>query len=459
MKSFRHPLLSFPPPISFILAVAAVLRISFLGHKQLWVDEIIQVLHSRPTDWEGILAGIRRDCGAAPLDYLLEHVFLRFVPGPLPWVARLHAALAGILCVWVLYLLGRRLLGENRGRLAALLLAIYPLHQAYSQEGRFYSLFTLLALVTVLLFHIQTEEHRPLRWILFTGVALLSFLTYPYTAFLLLALLVSWWLTRREVPIPARGFLPGFLASSALAAAGYLPWLLSSLEATRGTAPQAVDLQLFLRLIKELAGGSYPLALLAIPLVLLGARDLYRNRERRALSLLACWALTPLPLILGLLLWRDYFLAVRQLLFLTPALCLLMAAGLSSLKSRIAFRLAGGAILVLSLAVVALHVPDNREDLRGAGLWLAGRVRTGDTVLAGNAQGLLSLYFPDIYRYGSPPSPAQRPGESRPGRLYIVSTPFQGGSDPARSPGNWGNLRETIRFRKVTIGVYDCPGR
>jgi len=49
----------------FILALAALLRLWGLGGKQLWMDELLQLLHSRPNTLRGILRASRRIGGSA----------------------------------------------------------------------------------------------------------------------------------------------------------------------------------------------------------------------------------------------------------------------------------------------------------------------------------------------------------------------------------------------------------
>jgi hypothetical protein len=48
-----------------MLALAALLRFLGLGAKQFGVDEIIQVIHSRPDSMQGILNAVTQDRGGA----------------------------------------------------------------------------------------------------------------------------------------------------------------------------------------------------------------------------------------------------------------------------------------------------------------------------------------------------------------------------------------------------------
>ncbi len=60
---------------------------------------------------------------------------------------RLPALLAGLLALWLLYPLGRSLVGAGPAWLATLVLAVHPLHVYYSRYARAYSLAVLLVLL------------------------------------------------------------------------------------------------------------------------------------------------------------------------------------------------------------------------------------------------------------------------------------------------------------------------
>ncbi len=63
------------------------------------------------------------------------------------WALRLPAALAGVLTVWLVYWVGRRLLDRTTGLLAAALLAVLPVHIQMTRWGHEASIAPLLALL------------------------------------------------------------------------------------------------------------------------------------------------------------------------------------------------------------------------------------------------------------------------------------------------------------------------
>jgi 4-amino-4-deoxy-L-arabinose transferase-like glycosyltransferase len=138
---------------------------------------------------------------------------------------RLLSVAIGTVTVPLLYVTGRRLLGEKGGLLAAALLALSPLHVYYSQEVRMYGLVTLLGLAAFYFTLKWTSANQGVGdWVGYVAVSAAALYTQYYAAFLLLALnlvvLVRWLRMRR----PFREIAP-WLGAQAAVVALYLPWL------------------------------------------------------------------------------------------------------------------------------------------------------------------------------------------------------------------------------------------
>lgn len=124
---------------------ALILRLIGLGSKSLWIDEAASVYFARHA-WPDLIFGL---CDPhPPLYYALLKVVLPLSESE--WAVRLPSALAGALTVLALALPGfemaaTRRADERTGLLAALLLAVSPLHVWYAQEARMYALAGLLA--------------------------------------------------------------------------------------------------------------------------------------------------------------------------------------------------------------------------------------------------------------------------------------------------------------------------
>jgi uncharacterized membrane protein len=441
-----------------IMALAALLRFWGLGFKQLWLDEILQLLHSRPDSLRGILEGVAQDRGGAPFDYLIQHVFVSSLHGAIEWTARFHAALFGVLAVLLIYLVCQALLNNQRlSLLSALLLCFYPFHHHYSQEGRPYSLFMLLTLILYLIFFRALKKSSWYLWAGFAAIAILTFYTHAYASLVLLGqflILIYYRLLKRDGWPGALRRGACFLFCSALAAAAYIPWLRYSFFNAKGSAPPGNGFRLLLELIKGLGDGSYPLAAALIVCAAAGVYHLGKARGLFESGALLIWLLTPFPLVLAVLSWRHYFFASRQLIFIAPALLILAAAGADFLRQKIVRRYFSPlAILVLiSIVVVALHFPDRRDDLRAAGQFLKQSAGREVAIISPGLTYTLTFYFPDIYKYSADnlpvPDVTQALGASK---ILYVDSRFNYDRSGLNELLESKPRREEIRFRGITI--------
>ena len=126
-------------------------------------------------------------------DYKPSLYFYSVVPfmaimGPNEWAVRLPSALAGVLAVYLIYLISRELrIGDRVSLLAALILAISPWHLQFSRAGFEVNLGTTLFMVGIWLMLLSRKKPQMLTWAVVTMV--LS--TYAYHGFRILAPLMS----------------------------------------------------------------------------------------------------------------------------------------------------------------------------------------------------------------------------------------------------------------------------
>jgi uncharacterized membrane protein len=100
------------------------------------------------------------------------HLWTR-VAGVSEYSLRFPSALLGAGSVGLVAFVGRRLIGETGGLLAALLLVVSPLHVHYSQEARPYSAAVFLTLLSIVLLLRLSDEAPAGRWIAYGAVVAL----------------------------------------------------------------------------------------------------------------------------------------------------------------------------------------------------------------------------------------------------------------------------------------------
>ena len=378
-----------------ILVLAALLRLSALA-KPLYIDEIVSITVAVQPLAE--MAGVMRQIDASPALYpVLLHAWLSLADADV-W-ARLLSALAGILTVLVVWLIGRRYFSERAGLYAAGIAAIAPAHVHYSQYVRSYAflgLFATLYLWCALDWFSERGRRPAIPWWTVTLAAVGLIYTH-YLALLVFvattAVAVLHW--RRSPCVVAR-----WAGAHVLAAVLFLPGLplfLHNLETDRVRDVQRGEPPsphvLLPNLIAELSLGQRALgfddptvrrtvfaaaAVLFPALFLVGLRAGFR--ERPYATLLAA-AFFWLPVLLYVLAGRR-LVAVRFFVPFLAGYFLVLGQGLATLKPRA--QVAGAAALALVSFVPLAHFYSSYSwsyDHRTVARAIAERLTPGDRLL------------------------------------------------------------------------------
>lgn len=202
-----------------ILFLAAGLRLSQLGSKSLWFDEVASINFAElPTEKLWNLEWSRPE-SHPPLYYQGLGYWVDWF-GNSEFSVRLPSALISIVNVALIYILGRRLFSHQVGLLAAALLAFSPLHIWYAQEARMYVWMTAIMLLSAIL--LTWDSWWALLPLLITFVLglYIDYTMFPIWSFLSAIWFVFWW----QGGHPWRPFLIWFTAST-LAWILFFPWL------------------------------------------------------------------------------------------------------------------------------------------------------------------------------------------------------------------------------------------
>jgi hypothetical protein len=196
-----------------IVLLGSSLRFYNLGGDSLWYDEILTANVAR-SGYEAI-SHVRSH---PPLFYLLTRAAID-VLGESEFALRLPSAIAGILALPLVAVLGRTLGRPRAGLWASLLLTLSPFHLRYSQEGRHYALLMTLSLLTFILLYRAFTVPKLERWVAFALATVLNLYTH-YGALLVLAsqgVLIAVWLLKKGGV--RQGQLLSFVLVSALVVA------------------------------------------------------------------------------------------------------------------------------------------------------------------------------------------------------------------------------------------------
>src|SRR5690349_5778628 len=141
MESQTHPQPRIERTALLLLAALVILALGLrLWHLGTWNFQATEVF-----TWRDSAKPQFRN--PRPLGYLLNYYLVRpFVPLD-ELGLRILPAVFGVLAVPAIYLVSRRLIGTPGAIIAALLLAVNPLHILYSQLARYWSLVFLLCTI------------------------------------------------------------------------------------------------------------------------------------------------------------------------------------------------------------------------------------------------------------------------------------------------------------------------
>lgn len=205
-----------------IMVGATCLRFAGLDRREAWLDENCTFfLVDQFPEWGAV--GARWRSEVAHLPYMLLLTGWSAVFGDSMWTLRAWSALVGTVTVATVAVVAAGLAGRRAGVVAALLLAVHPLHIYYSQEARVYATWVLAIAGCLYALFRAARNGRTTSWVLFAFLSVFTVLVHYHTLFWLpftfLAALIA------EVP---RNFLKRWLVVMGLLApvlAGIV-WLL-----------------------------------------------------------------------------------------------------------------------------------------------------------------------------------------------------------------------------------------
>lgn len=330
-------------PISLILTLATALFSYKLGSEGLWLDELNSVQDATQNSALSYLEHPVR-----PLYYLVLIGWMQFGNSDV-WL-RIPSVAFALISVFLLYRIGRRAIGEAEGLIAALLLAISPVVVNHAQEIRMYTLSLGLGLAgTLFLVNALLVERtqRPKQttiagWALFRVLAMY---TVPLNILLLLPDVLAIALRFRQQKAVLLKFGKWLLILFALwspavlsVAAASSP---SSTYASDHSGDSPPDAASVVRLFKFLTVWPFSAQDNAIAarfykvftllMAGLAGAGIFQKHKSPNLLWVCAWCFLPVIPIVAFSYWVTPVWRTRYLLFISPYLFLLLAAGLMRL--------------------------------------------------------------------------------------------------------------------------------
>ncbi len=408
-----------------ILVLVLFFRLKGLAIRDIWYDEALDVIQS-----EKSLLQITHDV-PTPIHYYFVHFFLWF--GRSTFILGLPSVLFGLGSVYLLFLIGKKILDKNLGLIAAFLMAISPMHIEFSQQILHYSyfaFFTLLALLFYLDFILAISQKK-IKWKslgLFILFSLLNFLTHVPAllvfliefVFLFYFLIANYQVFKKYkkymlflVPIlifiiySVFFFNNGYYWYSVIA--DNLKFNVTtpiqlgfSLSKQLETASLSFNLPFFVAMFSWFGLGAGFRLLVYFLLFLVGLWVFVKNRKYNLLSFFLIWII--LPFVYLYFVRLEHWFEEKYFIFIIPVYLLIIAEGIiyisSYLKQNFLKYLLLFFIFCLALNPIKIRTTygfpvkeDSHYSWRAVYNYLQQNMKTGDRVFVRRGEGVMPQFY------------------------------------------------------------------
>jgi 4-amino-4-deoxy-L-arabinose transferase-like glycosyltransferase len=357
-------------PIAIVL-LALVLRLIRLTHFGLGNDEIAEVFWSS-LPFRQMLHRVSNDGVHPPLDYFMQFVLDRISNNE--WVWRLPRVLAGTAIVALMMPLTRRWFDERAGWIAALLLAVSPIHIRFSQEVRPYAfgLFWMVLAIVLL------QRANLVAWFIAVYLAGMTLYFAGMIAGLvsIAVILLNMPALRRKLPLIILGWIVLY--------APWLPIVIGTSRAKSPLPPEHLTWSWLTYHLQTLGTGDWqndPVSIgswLLWALALTGVGIAIRNR--RTISA-AVWLVIGLLLQIAVLQMHPHYPAIRHLLPAWLAVFPLIGCAASRLRWFSAIVLV---VIFFDGRTLRDYYNHGRPEWNRVAQFVADRVKPGERVLVAN---------------------------------------------------------------------------
>lgn len=361
-----------------ILILGFILRVISLD-QSLWLDEAINVLATRNFSFLGMVTEYAKADFHPPGYFIILWIWTKLFGIGEVWV-RIPSVIFGLLTIYIVYLIGKKLHSKTLGLLSALLLAINPLHIYYSQEARMYALATLAVSINFfLLIKLIKKEKLSIIFLIFSNLLVLAsdyvaYFIFPSQAFFLLffkqkEFIKKWLLALSVATALGIWWIPTFLNQldvGSLASSRLPAWKLI----VGAFDPKAIPLTFVKFIIGRISlADKMVYAAVLLPISLLFLALCWRGIKfigKLGRNLLITWI--SIPIILATLISLvipiySYF----RLQFILPAFVILTSLGIISFKFKLRYTVLIIVVLIelFSSSIYLLNPAYQREDWRG----------------------------------------------------------------------------------------------
>ncbi|OPY36712.1 MAG: hypothetical protein A4E35_01820 [Methanoregula sp. PtaU1.Bin051] len=395
-----------------IFIVGVFLRLFELARRPLWLDEASTNYLVTQPDLAAVFTAASAD-HHAPLHFMT--IWFVKIFGSSEFLLRLPSAIAGAFTVIVIFFIAKELYNEEAGIISAAFLAFSPFHILYSQEARMYGMVVLFVALAIWMFFRAARTGSLWDWLFFGASCALAFSTHFYSAFVIVALILGYFILRSDefrikrtqdgentIPVSLPHDLKNFLAGLAFAGVLVLPVMGSffgqsgyfvSRSFNWGLSMWSIPSETFL----DFSYYIEFIAILFVCLMLVGFVMIWMQKKQQAVAVAV---ILFVPMGISLYLSQIIPFNVRYHLYLIVLFLALVAIPLAYLSRKINSRhgalLIIGAILALSIIpLLSYYSAPLQEDWRTFSNNLRETTQPGDNI----APLPWYIYLPLSYYY------------------------------------------------------------
>jgi uncharacterized membrane protein len=191
--------------VGFFLVAGAVLRLSTVTTRGLWLDEAITASQASQT-LQGLMGSLSGGVHP-PLFHLIMHYWVVLF-GRSEVALRSFSLVIGVATIPAAFWAGRRLFDRRTGLIAAALVAFSPFHIWYSQEARMYALLFLAGMLSTTYLILACREQTWAYWRRYLLWTLVALFTHYFSLFLVMGQVIYyifWELVARELRLRREG--------------------------------------------------------------------------------------------------------------------------------------------------------------------------------------------------------------------------------------------------------------
>jgi uncharacterized membrane protein len=317
--------------IIFVLIILGLLlRLWGIGSESYWLDEAISVKQAQAPFLKSMEL-VKEDVHL-PFYMILLNIWVYFL-GTSEIATRLLSLIFGVISIYIIFLLGKKLFNKEVGLFSSFLLTFSVIAVYYSQETRLYSLFVLLTMLSFYFYIDLLKENNWKNKLLYFLPTFLLMYTHLFSFLSILVQNIYYILKNYK----NKSNLIHWFSLQALLALLFLPWisvLTAQIQKTYHLSWINIDLTKIYYTFFDFFNHISILIIFVIALIFV-LKKYSIKKDKNKLILLGLWALLPIVIVTIYSILFNSIYHTRYLLFALPAFYLIFSWTIPKLPKRI----------------------------------------------------------------------------------------------------------------------------